>query len=207
MLPVGLHIPAAVLLVIGGAIACFAGYRFFRTVLTIYGFVLGALIATTMAGAGDTARLVIYAVVGGLVGALVLNLAYFLGVVLIGAAIGALVASSIWVRFGADPHVLVVIVFAVAGAVAAMLLQRFVIILATAFAGSWTLLVGVLALMGDPAATAAANRKDVWVLYPLNPAPEHGWLPLAWIGLGLLGLLIQLAQGRPARAKRTKTKE
>ena len=57
MLPVTLQIPAAVLLVVGGAVACFAGYRFFRIVLGLYGFVLGALLATTIAGAGSTSSL------------------------------------------------------------------------------------------------------------------------------------------------------
>ena len=43
MLPAAYGFPAAVVLIIGGAIACFAGYRFFRIVLAIYGFILGAL--------------------------------------------------------------------------------------------------------------------------------------------------------------------
>jgi len=204
MLPVGFQLPAAVILLLGGAVACFAGYRFFRIVLTIYGFILGAMIATTMAGAGDTGQLLLYAAIGGLLGALVLNLAYFLGVVLIGAALGSIIASSIWGRLDSDPHVLVVILFAVGGAVAAMVLQRYVIIFATAFGGAWTMLVGGLALLGDRAAQAAASRTDVWVLYPLDPAPEHAWLPFAWVGLGLVGLVAQLAQGRGngGRAKR-----
>ncbi len=87
--------------------------------------------------------------VGGLIGALVLNFAYFLGVVLVGAAFGAMVATMLWGRAGAEPHVLVVILFAVVGAVGAMLLQRFVIIVGTAFGGAWTALVGGLALLGD----------------------------------------------------------
>ena len=51
MLPVTFQIPAAIFLALGGAVACFAGYRFFRIVLGLYGFVLGALLATTIAGA------------------------------------------------------------------------------------------------------------------------------------------------------------
>ena len=38
MLPPSYEFPAAILLVIGGAVACFAGYRLFRFVLAIYGF-------------------------------------------------------------------------------------------------------------------------------------------------------------------------
>ena len=78
---------------LGGAVACFAGYRFFRIVLGLYGFVLGALLVTTVAGAGSTSSLVLWAVVGGIAGALALNLAYFFGVVLVGAAVGAMAVT------------------------------------------------------------------------------------------------------------------
>jgi hypothetical protein len=36
MLPASYGFPAAVVLIVGGAIACFAGHRFFRAVLAIY---------------------------------------------------------------------------------------------------------------------------------------------------------------------------
>src|SRR6187399_3286867 len=88
MLPVTFQVPAAVILLAGGLVACFAGYRMFRLVLGIYGFILGALLATSVAGASSTGTLVITAIVGGAIGAVILNLAYFLGVVLLGAAIG-----------------------------------------------------------------------------------------------------------------------
>ena len=205
MLPVTLQIPAAIILVLAGAVACFAGYRFFRIVLGLYGFVLGALLATTVAGAGSTSSLLLWAVVGGLAGALVLNLAYFLGVVLVGAAVGAMAVTLLWSRASGDPHVLVVVAFAVAGALAAMWLQRYVVVTGTAFGGAWTLLVGVLALMGDATAQAAAN--DVWVVYPLDPAPGRRWLPVAWLALGAVGMVVQLRKAGPRikKVKRART--
>ena len=105
---------------------------------------------------GRTSSLLLWAVVGGLAGALALNLAYFFGVVLVGAAVGAMAVTLLWSRASGDPHVLIVVAFAVAGALAAMWLQRYVVVTGTAFGGAWTLLVGVLALMGDAAAQAAA---------------------------------------------------
>jgi hypothetical protein len=56
MFPVTLQIPVAVLLLLGGLVACFAGYRLFRIVLGIYGFILGALLASTMVGPGTQGR-------------------------------------------------------------------------------------------------------------------------------------------------------
>lgn len=207
MLPVTLQIPAAVVLVLGGVLACFAGYRLFRIVLGIYGFILGALIATTASGAATTTTLLVAALVGGLVGALILNLAYFLGVVLVGAALGAMAVTMIWGRAGAEPHVLLVILFAVVGAVGAMMLQRFVIITGTSFGGAWTALVGALALAGDRAAKAATAASDVWVVYPLDPAPGRRWVVWAWLALGLAGFVTQLRKGRPATSRKKTSKK
>ena len=200
MLPVTLQVPAAVILVLGGAVACFAGYRFFRVVLSLYGFVLGALLATTVAGAGSTSSLVLWAVVGGLAGALVLNLAYFFGVVLVGASLGAILVSVLWSRASGDPHVAIVVAFAVVGALAAMWLQRYVVVTATAFGGAWTLLVGVLTLLGD-ATVQAASAAGVWVVYPLDPAPGRRWVPVVWLALGALGVFVQLRKGAPKLKK------
>jgi len=204
MLPATLQIPAAVILLAGGLVSCFAGYRLFRVVLSIYGFILGALLATSIAGAGSTGTLLIWALVGGLAGALILNLAYFLGVVLVGASIGALLATVLFGRGGGDPHTLVVVLFAIAGAVAASMLQRYVIVAGTAFGGAWTALVGAMALVGDKAAAKAASVNDVWVVYPLDPAPGRKWLPIAWLVLGLAGLVVQLRSGKPAAKKKKK---
>ena len=204
MLPATLQIPAAVILLAGGLVSCFAGYRLFRVVLSIYGFILGALLATSIAGAGSTATLLIWAAVGGLAGAVILNLAYFLGVVLVGASIGAMLATVLFGRGGGDPHTLVVVLFAIAGAVAASTLQRYVIVAGTAFGGAWTALVGAMALVGDKAAAKAASVNDVWVVYPLDPAPGRSWLPIAWLVLGLAGLVVQLRSGKRPATKQKK---
>jgi hypothetical protein len=186
-------------------VSCFAGYRLFRVVLSIYGFILGALVATSIAGAGSTGTLLIWALVGGLAGAVILNFAYFLGVVLVGASIGAMLATVLFGRGGGDPHTLVVVLFAIAGAVGASMMQRYVIIAGTAFGGAWTALVGAMALVGDKAAAKAASANDVWVVYPLDPAPGRRWLPIAWLVLGIAGLVVQLRAGKPTpRATRKK---
>ena len=207
MLPTAYQIPAALILLAGGTIACFFGYRFFRVVLGIYGFVLGALIATSIVGPAETLPLVIAALLGGLVGAVILNLAYFVGVALVGAAAGAFVLHVIWARVASgDPHVLLVILFAAAGAVGAIWLQRIVIVLGTAFGGAWTLLVGGLALVGDGAARQAARANDVWVMYPLDPAPGREWVVWAWLAIGIAGAVVQLRGGAPVKKIRTKLK-
>jgi hypothetical protein len=199
MLPASFQTPAALVLLAGGVIACFAGYRVFRIVLGIYGFILGALLASSAMGTEHTLWMVGAALLGGIVGALILIAAYFVGVALLGAGIGALAASLIWASLGREPHALVVILFAIAGALGALALQRFVIVGATAFGGAWTIIVGALALAGNRLAIDATARNNVWLAYPMNPAPGQHWVLFAWIALGIIGSIVQLgftAKGR-----------
>jgi hypothetical protein len=192
MLPAAFQTPAAIILLIGGILSCFAGYRIFRIVLGIYGFILGALLASSAMGTDETFWQIVAAVAGGLIGALILILAYFVGVALLGAGIGAFVANVIWAAFERDPHVFIVALFAVSGALGAMALQRHVIISATSFGGAWTAIVGALGLLGSRAAANAATKNDVWLVYPLDPAPGQRWILFVWIALGFAGVITQL---------------
>jgi hypothetical protein len=193
MLPASLQTPAALVLLAGGIIACFAGYRVFRIVLGIYGFILGALFASSAMGTEHTLWMIGAALLGGIIGALILIAAYFVGVALLGAGIGALAASLIWASLGREPHAFVVILFAIAGALGALALQRYVIVGATAFGGAWTIIVGALALAGNRLAIDAAARNNVWLAYPMHPAPGQQWVVFVWLALGLLGAIVQLA--------------
>jgi len=193
MLPHTYQVPAALLLVGGGALSCFAGYRLFKIVLGIYGFILGAMLASSMMAASNTVGMVVAALAGGIVGALALMFAYFVGIALVGAGLGALIAHVAWgsLAGGSDPPPIAVILLSLAGSIGAMLLQRYVIIVATAFGGAWTMIVGGLAAAGDRVVPRAATA-EVWILYPMTPAPGQSWVPIAWVGLGLIGTAVQL---------------
>jgi hypothetical protein len=192
MLPASFQTPAAIILLLGGLLSCFAGYRVFRVVLGFFGFVLGALLASSIMGTDQTMYMIVAAVVGGIVGSLILVGAYFVGVALIGAGVGALIVNVIWASLGREPHIVVVILFAIAGALGALALQRYVIIVSTAFGGAWTSMVGALALAGERAAMNAAVRNDVWLAYPLSPAPGERWVLIVWLALGVAGVIAQL---------------
>ena len=186
MLPATFQTPAAIVLLLGGLLACFAGYRVFRVVLAIYGFILGALVASSFMGTEQTLWMILTWIAGGVAGALILLVA------LLGAGIGAGAAHMIWAAFKAEPGMLMLILFSIAGALAALALQRYVIIIATAFGGAQTALVGAAALMGDSAAAQAASRA-VYRVYPLDPMPNTYWDATAALVLGAVGVLVQLA--------------
>jgi hypothetical protein len=190
LIPATYQLPALALLLLGGTIAWAAGYRLFRLVLTLFGFYLGALAATAVLGPSDRTLLIFAALGGGAVGALIMFFGYFVGVALVGAGTGALTVHLIWSRLGSDPHAFAVILAAVAGAAAAMALQRYVIIIATAFAGGWTMLWAAMNVF-DSAGTLA-RRPQVWMVYPLDLSPGRRWIVAAWAAIGLLGVFTQL---------------
>jgi uncharacterized protein DUF4203 len=207
MLPATYQLPAAIVLLVGGIVATFFGYRLFRIVLAFAGFAVGGFAASSIFGMSDTMSMIVAFVAGGLIGAGILIAAYFVGVALIGAALGAFVANLAFAAGDRDPHFLVVVFLAIAGAAVSMYLQRYFIIIGTGFGGAWTMIVGALALMGDRIAQAAAAAQNVWVMYPMNPAPGQQWVPFAWLALGAIGTGVQLGitggeRGRVVRRRK-----
>jgi hypothetical protein len=186
MLPASFQTPAAVILLLGGVLTCFGGYRVFRIVLGVYGFILGALLASSLMGAEQTWLMMVAALVGGVAGALILIAAYFVGVALIGAALGAMLANMAWAAFGREPGLAAVIVLSIVGALGALALQRYVIIISTAFGGAETAVVGAAAMMGGRAAA-----RSVYRVYPLDPLPGTKWDLVAWLVLGVAGVAVQ----------------
>jgi hypothetical protein len=195
MLPPAFEVPVAVVLVIGGALACFAGYRFFRVVLGVYGFIFGAMIASSLMGVTNTMGMIVAALVGGVAGAIILVVAYFVGVALVGAGLGTLIAQTTWTAIqSSSPPWQLVMLASVIGAVAAIVLQKYVLIVGTAFGGAWTLIVGALAIAQRGTGARAVPPPEAWILYPLSPAPGELWVYIVWVVLGLVGTGIQLGK-------------
>jgi hypothetical protein len=210
MLPAPYATPAAVVLTAGGFLACFLGFRLFRFVLGVYGFILGAMITTqSIMGPSSSAwSLALAAVVGGLIGGVLMVVAYFTGVGLVGAGLAALALNLVWRFIGGEPPTLVLVIVCVVGALAALSVVRYVVIAGTAIAGAWTLIVGALALRGDKAALLAASARDVWVFYPLDPLPARWWYTVLWVALAGTGAAVQLATTKSAgRAMKSKKRD
>jgi hypothetical protein len=191
MLPGSFQMPAAVILLLGGLCSCFAGYRIFRFVLAFFGFVVGVLFVSSAMGSDQTLWMIGASLVGGLIGAVVLFAAYFVGVALIGAGLGAGLAMVLWAAVDREPGLIPVIILAVLGAIGALWAQRHVIIVATAFAGAQTAVVGAAELMtGRRTAT-----RDMFHVYLLDPLPNTRWDLVAFVVLAALGLVFQLRSG------------
>ena len=73
-----------------------------------------------------------------------------------------------------------------------------------------TNIVGAMALVGDRTAMAAAAANDVWVVYPLDPAPGRQWVPFVWLAVSAIGCWVQLGftggeKGRVGRRRRKRS--
>ncbi len=190
-MPAALQAPAAILLLGGGLVTCFFGHRLFRVVLGIYGFILGAVLANSLMGAAESTSLIVAMVAGGLVGGAILIVAYFIGVALIGAALGALLLRIIWTQIGSDPDVMIVVAASLIGALGALALQRYIIIVGTALGGAWSALGGGVALFGAPWFAAPSGQLYDWLIYPMRTSSESAAVLAAWFVLGLLGVVVQ----------------
>ena len=193
MIPLSFQLPAGVILLAVGLAACFAGYRIFRTILAVYGFVLGALFASTLVAPSDTTALIVTLLVGGVLGALLLYAGYYVGVMLVGAGAGAIAGHSLWTQFRGDPNTIVILVAAAVGAALAVVWQRYVVVGGTAFIGAQTALAGALALINRGPRPRGA--EPVWIAHLGIPSIGHRWLFLAWIVVGVVGTFVQLRSG------------
>jgi hypothetical protein len=192
MVPGAYAVPAAVILVISGAVACFGGYRLFRIVLGVYGFILGAMVTSSVMGTSSTGALVLAAGVGGLIGAVLMIAAYFVGVGLIGAALASLAVHLVWRVIGGDPPTVLLVIMAVLGALGALSVARYVAVIGTALAGSWTMIVGGLALSGRQFNSLPVTSDNIWVVYGAGPLPGNWVVTGGWVLLALAGAAVQL---------------
>ncbi len=179
-----------------GLVNCFAGYRLFRVLLGIWGFLGGAAITTVFLQGTrfDPLVQILAAALGGIVGAALVSLLYLVGVFLFGAAFGVLAASVLEQHVQGMPVRVLALVLAVLGGVAALTLQKPLITVFTAFGGAWIVVACVAALLaGCPIETFPGHclRASSWALAIVG----------AWVFLGLFGLSTQmrLARGRSGR--------
>ncbi len=131
-----------------GLMFCFFGYRIFRFVLAVAGFILGASFVAgfgyTLTYGQDVLIILIASVAGGLIlGALFLFL-YSAGVFLIGAVFGILLFSTTASSLNINTHPILYIAPALAGGILSLLIQRFMIILITSFTGAWVAAMAAL---------------------------------------------------------------
>ncbi|UCF38575.1 MAG: DUF4203 domain-containing protein [Acidobacteriota bacterium] len=180
---------AAVVLLVAGLILCFGGYKFFRALLTLVGFVAGLLLTVAIAyawfGVTEPAAWG-FGLIGGLLGAVLVSLLYVVGVFVLGALFGASVGSVIGLEMHLEPAALM-IVFAIVGGVLALLVQKFALVLATAGLGASFIVVGALSFLGRTTPNLLLSDPFAW--WPVFRG--QGVVFVVWLILFAVGILVQ----------------
>ncbi len=176
------------LLLLGGLVLCFRGRALFRMLLPLVGFVLCAFLAVGIAkpyAHGDVLYLGGAALVGGVIGAIFAFVAYLYGLFVVGSTFGAHMGAVLATRYGWDMHV-TMLVLGLTGGIAAVLVERLIVILATSIWGGMFVVAGYLVLTGQ---ATAERLVDPAVLVQMGHRPDL--VPLAWLGLAIGGIVIQ----------------
>lgn len=175
-----------------GTLYCFLGYKTLKLVIGLTGFMLAGAVAGALGAwlaPGNTPVLAGAALVGGFCGAMALFFLYRVGVFLLGLLASALVAHAIFGGSGETWELWAVLGSAVAGGLLALVLERGLMIMATAALGAWIVVCGVGFFLVGPA------FLDI-VQQPVELGRDRRALVLSWGILALSGALAQFVTNR-----------
>ncbi|MCP4362587.1 MAG: DUF4203 domain-containing protein [Chloroflexi bacterium] len=188
----------ALVILLIGAVFCFGGFRFFRLLLPIFGFIVGFWVGEGIIAAvfDYTSTMVIVGWIVGLITGLVLaGLSYFLftvGIVILGALFGFWLTSVVVTAVGLS-NTLLVLLLSVAGAILFALLirranlQALLVMGITAVYGATMFITGFAMLLG--VVTVEQFRSNLFVGREVISSSLL-WL-LLWVILLLIGFLMQ----------------
>lgn len=190
-----------------GLLACFAGYRVFRIVLPVLGFIvglgLGAQLALTFLGEPylDSPLSWIIGIVVGLVLASIAFVWWVVSVALTVAGLGYAIGYGLAVGIDANTTLAVAVgaVVAVLFAVVAVALRvpTAIVIIMSALWGASALVGGALVLLGRIEAGELRNGT-VDVAITNSPLLLLGWAAIAALGLAVQWFTTRVAEADPA---------
>ncbi len=179
-------IVTAIFSIVFGIVDCFFGYRIFRVVLSILGFIVGASIGMGLVAESTQTTQLLVALVGGVIGAVLMNALYFLGIVIAGAFLGALLVNLLLAALGVEPNVVFLVIGAIVGGAVALVLNKLTIMLSTAFSGAAAIIYGVSLFIPD-----LGGFDPMGALSRTSQSEPSLVLLIAWIILGIAGVGMQ----------------
>jgi len=184
--------PFLILTLLFGILSCFWGYRAFKIVLGVVGFAAGAYLGASAVAfftGGFGVVAVITGLVGGLIGATLVSFVYYVGVFVLGALGGWVVYTMIAGAAGCGPRLILLVIPVLAGGILALFFQKFLIIVSTAFIGSWCIVSGGFSLLGSDFGPFDLFCAPVRLLRPVGGV--NTIVVICWVALGILGSIFQ----------------
>lgn len=187
-----------------GALDCFFGFRIFKLTLAVLGAFSGAIFgqaagaALALGPAGEIGGLV----AGALLGGLLAYMLYLAAVFLAGFGFGATLGVLLLAHYNHMVALLTAGVLGVVGGIAAVKIQKIVLVLATALLGSFRAIVALMYF---------THQVD-WLYYYRQPQQmpalidNHAWLLPAVLVLAALGAVAQFGLGGKGGGGKKKTK-
>lgn len=183
-----------------GVVNCFYGWQLFRLVLALWGFVTGALVAVQLFGmTPDSPTALLPMMIGGVIGAMVFSLLYMVGIVLLGAVFGFVLAVALLglvIELRAFTMLMIGLVGALVFGLLAWWLNKRIIFLITAFSGSASIVNAALLVLGYQ--TPVNDLLTTPPLPDATPVPQGIALlfTLIWLVLGGFGFMVQWGRVR-----------
>ncbi len=183
-----LSAPMAVAL---GILTCFWGYRIVKMIPGILGFIAGAsggwVVASSLVP-GNHVIALLSGVLGGAIGVILFIWLFFLGICLLGASAGVIVAEAFFSSSGNQTDPFLVPVFAVVFGMIALVMEKFMIIVFTAFSGCYLITAGIFQ-------TFSGVHEVSPLSFDHTRLASYGvWDYVAlvlWLVLGLAGMSVQ----------------
>jgi hypothetical protein len=171
-----------------GAAQCFFGYRIFKLILCLTGFIIGGVLAGYLGygvSGGEEAIAFLLGIIGGFIGAALAVAFYLIGVFLIGAFLGGLLGGAVFAVSISNPEPAILLILAVISGVLTLIFQKFMIILSTSFAGAWSVVIGIVYF------TARSFHPADIEHFFRSVGTQHYAILLCWITLGITGFIVQ----------------
>ena len=170
-----------------GLIQCFFGYRIFKLVLGLTGFIVGGALAgsAVYSISQQVITAILVGILGGAVGAVLMVVLYFVGIFLFGAYLGAVLGAVLSGMLNSNPEPVLMIILAVISGILTLIFQKFMIIVSTGFNGAWNVVTGIAYF-----ATGIVYTTNFERLFRSGGATFY-MIVLSWFLLGLTGVIVQ----------------
>jgi len=184
----------AIALIASGVITCFWGYRLFKVVLGVTGFVTGGALAWTVLTAAGYGQMVTIAgtLLAALLGGLAMFSLFFAGVFLFGCAMGLLMAVVILSALGGELNVVAVSIFSLVNGLVTLWFRKVLVVASTALTGAWSVVSGVAYFAGDLDLVGALAEPG---LLRTQGGLYYAVLAL-WFLIGISGIAVQMRAQR-----------
>ena len=174
--------------IIVGLILCFAGYRIFRILLIVLGFMAGAVLGGFIIfhyTNGSEIAAIFAGVLGGLIAAGLMVYLFALGVFLIGATVGLGIALFSFKLLMLEQSLLIMIIAALSGGLLAVFFRKIMVILATSLEGAWGVITGIAYLF-----TQDFNPLDPGTVFELEETQVFR-ITVSFLALSMVGFIYQ----------------